>query len=86
MWSSHRAFNYIPTTAGDGTGLLSLTLDDPVNPTVVTYATDFPDNADFALGPPVVTGVGEVPEPATWLPVGLILSGAWCRRRWWAHR
>ena len=86
MWSSHRAFNYIPTTAGDGTGLLSLTLDDPVNPTVATYATDFPDNADFALGPPVVTGVGEVPEPATWLPVGLILGGAWCRRRWWVRR
>jgi hypothetical protein len=78
-------FNYIPTTAGDGTDLLSLTLDDPVNPTVATYSTD-PTQTSFLLGPPLVTGVGEVPEPATWLPVGLILGGAWCRRRWRARR
>jgi hypothetical protein len=79
-------FNYIPTTAGDGTDLLSLTLDDPLNPTIATYSTTYPDFTDFALGPPLVTGVGEVPEPATWLPVGLILGGAWCRRRWRARR
>jgi hypothetical protein len=76
----------IATTAGDGSALLSLTLDDPVNPTLLTYRTDYPDNAAFALGPPVVTGAGEVPEPATWLPVGLLMGGAWCRRRWRARR
>jgi hypothetical protein len=76
----------IATTAGDGTDLLSLTLDDPLNPTLATYGTDYPDFTDFALRAPLVTGVGEVPEPATWLPVGLILGGAWCRRRWRARR
>jgi hypothetical protein len=79
-------FTYIPTTADDSTYLLSLTLDDPVNPTVATYGTDYPANTDFALRAPLVTGVGEVPEPATWLPVGLLMGGALCRRRWRARR
>jgi hypothetical protein len=77
------SFNYIPTTAGDGTDLLSLTLDDPDNPTVATYATDPSSYPYIAMGPPLVTS--EIPEPATWLPVGLILGGAFCRRRWRAR-
>lgn len=75
-------FDPIPTTAPDGTDLLSLTLDDPVNPTVATYSTD-PNLTYIALGPPLVSSA--VPEPATWLPIGLILGGAWCRRRWRAR-
>ena len=77
------SFNYIPTTAGDGTDLLSLTLDDPVTPTVLTFGTD-PDFWPFeALGPPLVS---PTPEPATWLPAGLmILGGAFSRRRWRAR-
>lgn len=76
------SFNYIPTTAGDGWDLLSLTLDSDT-PTVATYGTDPSSYPFIALDAPLVSS--GVPEPATWLPVGLILGGAFCRRRWRAR-
>jgi len=76
------SYNYIPTTADDGWALLSLTLDSN-SPTVATYGTDPGSYPYITLGPPSVSS--GVPEPATWLPVGLILGGACFRRRWLAR-
>ena len=73
------SYNYIPTTALDGWDLLSITLNSDT-PTVATYGTDYPGSTSIALDAPIVSS--EVPEPATWLPVGLILGGACFRRRW----
>jgi hypothetical protein len=38
----------------------------------------------LTVGSPGRAGAGTVPEPATSLPAGLILGGAWSRRRWLA--
>ena len=65
------------TNVDDG-GVFDLLKSD--TPTVATYGTDYPGSTSIALDAPIVSS--EVPEPATWLPVGLILGGACFRRRW----
>jgi hypothetical protein len=76
-------FAYLPTTSTLAPDVFLSVLVDSDTPTREVSGTDL-NRTIIALDAPQVDNA--VPEPATWLPVGLVLGVAGCLRRRRAHR
>jgi len=73
----------IPTTSTLAPDVFLSVLLDSSLPTIERSGTD-PGRTAIALNAPTLDNA--VPEPATWLPAGLLLGGTWCVQRRRARR
>jgi len=77
------SFTNLPTTSTLAPDVFLSVIVDASTPTIERSGTD-PDRTGLVVNAPALDN--EVPEPAMWLPAGLLLGGAWCLRRRQARR